>query len=163
LPLFEVNLALDEEDEFPEELVDEVFPDQVPEPTTVAEEAAGKVSAEAIQKCVAEMKALFDDGFQISDILNGLGLGMQILDLVKTMTNQEKEAAVVGAFKEAYQKAYDEGKIDLIKLVPNWIERKAIFYILDNWAPALVKWGCDLTNGKFKINLFNKEESGEAA
>lgn len=134
--------------------------DDVPTPTKVAEEASGKVSAEAIAECLTRMKALFDDGFQISDILNGLGIGMEIMELVETMTPDEKEAAVVGAFKEAYNKAYDEGKIDLVKLVPNWIERKAIFYVLDNWAPSLIRWACSLTKGDFKINLFNKDSEG---
>ena len=141
--------------------MDEVFGDDLPKPVTIAEEASGRVSAEAIAECLSRMKALFDDGFQIADVLNGLGIGMEIMELVKTMTPEEKEAAVVGTFKEAYQKAYDEGKIDLLSLVPNWIERKAIFYILDNWAPSLIKWACELTKGKFNINLFTKDEAAK--
>lgn len=138
---------LDEEDEFPEEAVDEIF-DDLPEPTTVAEEASGKVSAEAIKECVEKMKALFDDGFQAMDILHGLGLGMEVMELVGTMTPGEKEAAVVSALKEAYE----DVNPDLISWVPNWIERKALFWLLDSFGPALVQWACKLTKGEYAIN-----------
>ena len=141
--LFEVDLVVDMDDETEDAIVDAVFDDEE-EPVRLAQEAAAVVDTQMIEKAARDTVALFDDGFQISDIFKGFQHLMDAADVLEGTTEDEKKELVVKGARRAYE-LLDP---DISGWIPQWVERKFINYALDMVIPHAYDWGRDLMKDK---------------
>jgi len=135
---FDVDLVVDLEGVPTDEIVEEVFKDD-DTPVKLAEEAAAVVDAQMIEKAARDTVALFDDGFQASDIFKGLEHLIAAAHAVEGATEKEKKELVVQGAKRAYE-LLDP---DISGWIPQWLEHKVVNYALENVLPHAVDWAFD--------------------
>jgi hypothetical protein len=127
--------------------VDKLLDDK-PKPPKVAEKAMAKVDLAIIEKEAMAVAALFEDGFQASDVFKAVTHLMEVAEVMEGTTGEERREFVVEAFKLVYAKLDP----DISGWIPQWVEKKAIMYAIENLLPYALDWIVDATKGKLGIN-----------
>lgn len=102
----------------------------------LAEEAMAKVDVAIVEAEVEKVVELYKDGFQVSDIWNTLDILTDVAKLMQDTTGAEKKEFVLEAFKKVYERLDP----DISSWVPQWLEKKAVFYVIDGLAPSAIDW-----------------------
>ena len=106
-----------------------------------------EVSAELIEQEARKVAALFNDGFQASDVFKALTHLMQSAEVVEGATGEEKKKLVIKGFKRVYE-IVDP---DISSWIPQWVERKAVNWALDSFLPPAIDWAVGFARGRLTL------------